>query len=78
MISTIRPDTRSLDRHLVLVLHNFVIPKRSFQLKEKSTFRAKALRRELIVTATRRPLLETSIFPLSSQVVRELLPFAYH
>ena len=54
MTSTIRPDTRSLDRHLVLVLHNFVIPKRSFQLKEKSTFRAKALRRELIVTVTRR------------------------
>ena len=35
-------------------------------IKEKSTFRAKALRRELVV--------ETSIFRLSFQVV----PFAYH
>ena len=41
-------------------------------IKEKSTFRAKALRRELVVG----PSLETSIFPLSFQVVREPLPFA--
>ena len=41
--------------------------------KEKSMFRAKALRRELIV-----PSLEMSIFPLSFQIVREPLPFAYH
>ena len=41
-------------------------------IKEKSRFRAKALRRELVVA-----LLETSIFPLSFQVVREPLPFAY-
>ena len=39
-------------------------------LKEKSTFRAKALRRELVAT------LETAIFPLSFQVVREPLAFA--
>ena len=36
-------------------------------IKEKSTFRMKALRRELVM-ATR----------LSFQVVREPLPFAYH
>ena len=42
-------------------------------IKEKSTFRAKALRRELV---DEEPSLETSIFPLSFQVVRE--PFAYH
>ena len=48
-------------------------------IKEKSTFRAKALRRELVETnSQRRPSLETSIFPLSFQVVREPLPFAYH
>ena len=47
-------------------------------IKEKSTFRAKALRRELVVTPDERPSLETSIFPLSFQVVREPLPFAYH
>ena len=46
-------------------------------IKEKSTFRAKALRREL-VTPDEGPSLETSIFPLSFQVVRESLPFAYH
>ena len=46
-------------------------------IKEKSTFRAKALRRELVVTLTpdEGPSLETSIFPLSFQVVREPLPF---
>ena len=42
-------------------------------IKEKSTFQAKALRQELVG-----PSLETSIFPLSFQVVREPLPFAYH
>ena len=49
-------------------------------IKEKSTFRAKALRRELVVglTPDEGPSLETSIFPLSFQVVREPLPFAYH
>ena len=51
-------------------------------IKEKSTFQAKALRRELIVTTLltpdEGPSLETSIFPLSFQVVREPLPFAYH
>ena len=41
--------------------------------KEKLTFRAKALRRELVVLS-----LEMSIFPLLFQVVREPLPFAYH
>ena len=48
--------------------------------KEKSTFRAKALRRELVllITSDEGPSLETSIFPLSFQVVREPLPFAYH
>ena len=48
--------------------------------KEKSTFRATALRRELVVgllTPDEGPSLETSIFPLSFQVVREPLPFAY-
>ena len=49
-------------------------------IKEKSTFRAKALRRELVVgpplTSDEGPSLETSIFPLSFQVVREPLPFA--
>ena len=45
-------------------------------IKEKSTFRAKALRRELLLTPNEGPLLETSIFPLSFQVVREPLPFA--
>ena len=44
-------------------------------IKEKSTFRAKALRRELVEVG---PSLETSIFPLSFQIVREPLPFAYH
>ena len=47
-------------------------------IKEKSTFRAKALRRELIVTILtpdEGPSLETSILPLSFQVVREPLPF---
>ena len=52
-------------------------------IKEKSTFRAKALRRELVVlvvlvTPDEGPSLETSIFPFSFQVVREPLPFAYH
>ena len=49
-------------------------------IKEKSTFRAKALRRELVVglTPDEGPSLETSIFPLSFQVVRKPLPFAYH
>ena len=49
-------------------------------IKEKSTFRAKALRRELVLLSTSEegPSLETSIFPLSFQVVREPLPFAYH
>ena len=46
-------------------------------IKEKSTFRAKALRRELLLTPDKGPSLETSIFPLSFQVVREPLPFAY-
>ena len=44
-------------------------------MKEKSTFRAKALRRELVVN-DEGPSLETSIFPLSFQAVREPLPFA--
>ena len=56
-------------------------------IKKKSTFRAKALRLELVVgessgviippllTPDEGPLLETSIFPLSFQVVREPLPF---
>ena len=43
--------------------------------KGKSTFRAKAPRREL--TPDEGPSLETSIFPLSFQVVKEPLPFAY-
>ena len=49
-------------------------------IKEKSTFRAKAPRRELVspLTPDEGPSLETSIFPLSFQVVREPLPFAYH
>ena len=47
-------------------------------IKEKSTFRAKALRRELVVPIDEGPSLETSIFFLSFQVVREPLPFAYH
>ena len=62
-------------------------------IKEKSTFRAKALRRELVVggrgkirvvfpdppllTPDEGPSLETSIFSLSFQIVRESLPFAY-
>ena len=54
-------------------------------IKEKLTFRAKALRQELVGRAFRElvgrafvgPSLETSIFPLSFQVVREPLPFAY-
>ena len=46
-------------------------------IKEKSTFRAKALRPPLL-TPDEGPSLETSIFPLSFQVVREPLPFAYH
>ena len=40
--------------------------------KEKSTFRAKAL-----LIPDKGPSLVTSIFPLSFQVVREPLPFAY-
>ena len=44
-------------------------------IKEKLTFRAKALRRELgfksLLTPNEGPSLETSIFPLSFQVVRE-------
>ena len=47
-------------------------------IKEKSTFRAEALRRESLLTPDEGPLLETSIFSLSFQVVREPLPFAYH
>ena len=55
-------------------------------IKQKSTFRAKALRRELavltpelaVLTLDEGPSLETSIFALSFQVVREPLPFAYH
>ena len=55
-------------------------------IKQKSTFRAKALRRELavltpelaVLTPDEGPSLETSIFALSFQVVREPLPFAYH
>ena len=43
-------------------------------IKEKSTFRAKALRRELVLfTPDEGPSLETSILPLSFQVVREPL-----
>ena len=38
-------------------------------MKEKSTFRAKPFAGKLVVTAT------TSIFPLSFQAVRKLLPF---
>ena len=45
-------------------------------IKKKSTFPAKALRSKL--TPDEGPSLETSIFPLSFQVVREPLPFAYH
>ena len=46
-------------------------------IKQKSTFRAKALRRELaLLTPDEGPSLETSIFALSFQVVREPLPFA--
>ena len=53
-------------------------------IKEKSTFRAKALRRELVasgvttITPDEGRSLETSIFPLSFQVLREPFPFAYH
>ena len=50
-------------------------------IKEKWTFRAKALRRELVaplLTPHEGPSLETLVFPLSFQVVREPLPFAYH
>ena len=48
-------------------------------IKEKSTFRAKALCRELVLlTPDEGPSLETSIFSLSFQVVREPLPCAYH
>ena len=47
-------------------------------IKEKSTFRANALRRDSLLTPDEGPSLETSIFPLSFQVVREPLPFAYH
>ena len=43
-------------------------------IKEKSTFRAKALR---LLTPGEGPSLETSTFPLSFQIVREPLPFAY-
>ena len=46
-------------------------------IKEKSTFRARARRRELAVTPDEGPLLEASIFPSSFQVVREPLPFVY-
>ena len=62
-------------------------------IKQNSTFRAKALRRELAVgvgekprvvfprppllTPDEGPSLETSNFALSFQVVREPLPFAY-
>ena len=44
-------------------------------IKEKSTFRAKALRREVVALPTpdEGPSLETSILPLSFQVVREPL-----
>ena len=47
-------------------------------IKEKSTFRAKALRSESLLTPNKGPSLETSILPLSFQVVREPLPFTYH
>ena len=55
-------------------------------IKEKSTFRVKALRWELVVEMSIFPLsfqvvsgkTKTSIFPLSFQVVREPLPFADH
>ena len=50
-------------------------------IKEKSMFQAKALRRDLVgpsLIPKEGPSLETSIFPLSFQVVREPLPFVYH
>ena len=50
-------------------------------IKEKSTFQVKALRRDLVGPSfipEEGPSLETSIFPLSFQIVREPLPFAYH
>ena len=47
-------------------------------IKQESTFRAKALRRELHeLTPDEGPSLETSIFPLLFKVVREPLPFSY-
>ena len=51
-------------------------------IKEKSTFRPKALRRELVMTPTtnsrRRAFARNVEKSLSFQVVREPLPFAYH
>ena len=55
-------------------------------IKEKSTFRffhslpetIKEKSKFLLLTPDEGPLLEMSIFPLSFQVVREALPFAYH
>ena len=47
-------------------------------IKEKSTFRAKALRWDSLLTPDKGPSIETSILPLSFQVVREPLPFTYH
>ena len=70
---------------------NFELIKVKIDSKGKSTFRAKALRRELVVTTNslRRELVVTTNsrrrafarnvdFPLSFQVAREPLPFAYH
>ena len=50
----------------------------SLTIKENSTFRAKALRREVTIPPDEVPLLETSNFPLSFQVVRKPITLVYH
>ena len=47
-------------------------------IKEKSTFRAKALRWGSLLTPDKGPSLETSILHLPLRREREPLPFTYH
>ena len=50
----------------------------SFETKLNMNDNVNKAYRILLLTPEEGPSLETSIFPLSFQVVREPLPFAYH